>query len=298
VNELLNERIENMIYEIRGKQVMLDSDLARLYQVETKRINEAVRNNSLKFPERFSWKLTDMEFDSLRSKISTSKNDLGKGGRRYNPRVFTEQGVAMLATILKTKVAIQTSIQIMDAFVMMRKYMSNELLDQQYIKNILLKHENKLMELDDSVLLLQKTFDKLESKELLNQIYFDGEIYDAYSKILDIMSKAKKEITIIDNYADKVVLDMIRRLKVSVTLITKNNSLLSKIDIEKYNKQYNNLIVKYNNTFHDRYIILDKAIVYHCGASINYIGYKTFSINKLQDKEVIDLLINKILRIN
>ena len=298
MNELLNERIENMIYEIRGKQVMLDSDLARLYQVETKRINEAVRNNSLKFPERFSWKLTDMEFDSLRSKISTSKNDLGKGGRRYNPRVFTEQGVAMLATILKTKVAIQTSIQIMDAFVMMRKYMSNELLDQQYIKNILLKHENKLMELDDSVLLLQKTFDKLESKELVNQIYFDGEIYDAYSKILDIMSKAKKEITIIDNYADKVVLDMIRRLKVSVTLITKNNSLLSKIDIEKYNKQYNNLIVKYNNTFHDRYIILDKAIVYHCGASINYIGYKTFSINKLQDKEVIDLLINKILRIN
>jgi len=298
VNELLNERIENIIYEIRGKQVMLDSDLARLYQIETKRINEAVRNNSLKFPERFSWKLTDMEFDSLRSKISTSKNDLGKGGRRYNPRVFTEQGVAMLATILKTKVAIQTSIQIMDAFVMMRKYMSNELLDQQYIKNILLKHENKLMELDDSVLLLQKTFDKLESKELLNQIYFDGEIYDSYSKILDIMSKAKKEITIIDNYADKVVLDMIRRLKVSVTLITKNNSLLSKIDIEKYNKQYNNLIVKYNNTFHDRYIILDKAIVYHCGASINYIGYKTFSINKLQDKEVIDLLINKILRIN
>jgi len=298
VNELLNERIENIIYEIRGKQVMLDSDLARLYQIETKRINEAVRNNSLKFPERFSWKLTDMEFDSLRSKISTSKNDLGKGGRRYNPRVFTEQGVAMLATILKTKVAIQTSIQIMDAFVMMRKYMSNELLDQQYIKNILLKHENKLMELDDSVLLLQKTFDKLESKELVNQIYFDGEIYDAYSKILDIMSKAKKEITIIDNYADKVVLDMIRRLKVSVTLITKNNSLLSKIDIEKYNKQYNNLIVKYNNTFHDRYIILDKAIVYHCGASINYIGYKTFSINKLQDKEVIDLLINKILRIN
>ena len=298
MNELLNERIENMIYEIRGKQVMLDSDLARLYQIETKRINEAVRNNSLKFPERFSWKLTDMEFDSLRSKISTSKNDLGKGGRRYNPRVFTEQGVAMLATILKTKVAIQTSIQIMDAFVMMRKYMSNELLDQQYIKNILLKHENKLMELDDSVLLLQKTFDKLESKELLNQIYFDGEIYDSYSKILDIMSKAKKEITIIDNYADKVVLDMIRRLKVSVTLITKNNSLLSKIDIEKYNKQYNNLIVKYNNTFHDRYIILDKAIVYHCGASINYIGYKTFSINKLQDKEVIDLLINKILRIN
>ena len=138
----------------------------------------------------------------------------------------------------------------------------------------------------------------MESKELVNQIYFDGEIYDAYSKILDIMSKAKKEIIIIDNYADKVVLDMIRRLKVGVTLITKNNSLLSKIDIENYNKQYNNLIVKYNNTFHDRYIILDKAIVYHCGASINYIGYKTFSINKLQDNEVIDLLINKILRIN
>lgn len=304
MNELLNEKIEDMIYEIRGKQVMLDSDLARLYQCKngTKSINLAVKRHVNRFPERFMFQLTKEEalkiYSRFQNETLNNKINLRGNNIKYLPYVFTEQGVAMLSSVLKTSVAETISIQIMDAFVMLRKYMSSELLDQQYIKNILLKHENKLMELDDSVLLLQKSFDKLESKELVNQIYFDGEIYDSYSKILDIMSKAKKEITIIDNYADKVVLDMIRRLKVSVTLITKNNSLLSKIDIEKYNKQYNNLIVKYNNTFHDRYIILDKAIVYHCGASINYIGYKTFSINKLQDKEVIDLLINKILRIN
>ena len=176
----------------------------------------------------------------------------------------------------------------------MRKYISNELLEQQYVRNMLFKHDNKIMELDDRVLLLQESFDKMQSKELVNEIYFEGQIYDAYSKILDIMSRAKKEIVIIDNYADKLVLDMISRMKISVILITKKNSLLNSIDIEKYNKQYNNLIVKYDNTFHDRYIILDKNIVYHCGTSLNYIGNKTFSINILQEKEIIDLLLDKI----
>jgi len=294
MNELIVEdiKIENMIYEIRGKQVMLDSDLAKLYQCKngTKEINQAVRNNFEKFPERFSWILSKEEYENLKSKILTSSCKDNYGGRRYNPRVFTEQGVAMLATILKSHIATQISIAIMDAFVSMRKYISNELLEQKYMKNLLLKHEYEIS-------LLQESFNKLQNKELINEIYFEGQIYDAYSKILDIMIKAKEEIIIIDNYADKIVLDMISRMKVIVILITRKNNLLKDIDIEKYNKQYNNLTIKYDNTFHDRYIILDKEKVYHCGSSINHIGNKTFSINILQEKEIIDLLINKVVNI-
>ena len=134
----------------------------------------------------------------------------------------------------------------------------------------------------------------MQSKELVNEIYFNGQIYDAYSKILDIISKAKNDLIIIDNYADKTLLDMISRIKVKVILITKTNGLLTKTDIDKYNKQYSNLTVKYDDTFHDRYFILDKSIVYRCGASVNYVGSKTFSINILQEKEIINSLIKKV----
>ena len=142
-NEL---KIEDMIYEIRGKQVMLDSDLAQLYHVETKRINEAVKNNINKFPERFSWVLTKDEWFFLRSKFSTLENDIPRKGhyRKYLPRVFTEQGVAMLATILKSKVATEVSISIMDAFVLMRKYISSSLIEQNYINQLVLDHEERL----------------------------------------------------------------------------------------------------------------------------------------------------------
>ncbi len=284
-----DKNITNMIYEIRGKQVMLDSDLANLYGVETKRINEAVRNNPEKFPERFSWLLSDNEWNFLRSKISTLKTQKNGRGthRKYLPRVFNEQGVAMLATILKSDVAIKVSIAIMDAFVLMRKYISNELIEQKYINNLVIKH-------DEDIKLLQESFNKFEEKRKSNEIYFNGQIYDAYSKILDIIKEAKKELIIIDNYADKNMLDMIRNIKVNTTIICKEKCLLKEIDIKKYNEQYDNLKVIYNNTFHDRYIILDKKTIYHCGTSLNHIGSKTFSINKLEDKEVIDALLNKI----
>ncbi len=193
----------------------------------------------------------------------------------------------MLATILKTKVAVDTSIAIMDAFVLMRKYISNELIEQKFINRQVLKNT-------EDIKLLQKSFDKFEEKKKSNEIYFNGQIYDAYSKILDIIKEAKKKLIIIDNYADKNMLDMIRNINVKVTIICKENCLLKEIDIEKYNKQYNNLKVIYNNTFHDRYIIIDKKVIYHCGTSINHIGSKTFSINKLEDKEVIAALLNKI----
>ena len=281
-----------MIYEIRGKQVMLDSDLAILYQVETKRINEAVRNNPQKFPERFSFKLTDEESKIFLAEIFDQKTHHieTRGGKYKNPRVFTEQGVAMLATILKSDVATKVSIAIMDAFVLMRKYVSNELIQQKYINNLVMKH-------DEDIKILQESFHKLEEKKIENEIYFNGQIYDAYSKIVDIFKYAHDNIIIIDNYADKTVLDMIRNLKIDVTIICKNNGLLKEIDINKYQKQYKNLKVVYSNDFHDRYIILDQKEIYHCGASFNHIGSKTFSINKLEDKIVKNSLMIYVLTI-
>ena len=291
MNEVITKediKIENMIYEIRGKQVMLDSDLARLYKCKngTKEINQAVRNSPEKFPDRFSFVLNDSEMDDLRSKFLTSS--LNKhGGRRYNIRVFTEQGVAMLATILRTKVATEVSIQIMDAFVAMRKYISSNLLEQKYINNMVLEHNYQIK-------LLQDSFQKIEEKKKVNEIYFNGQIYDAYSKIQEIFKSANKSLVIIDAYVDNTILDIIKRLNINVTIITKPNNLLTSQDIEKYNKQYNNLTVIFDNTFHDRYFILDDEIIYHCGASINRIGYKTFSITLIGDDDVRGTLINKI----
>lgn len=279
------EKLTNLIYEVRGKQVMLDSDLAKLYQVETKRINESVKNNKDKFPERFSWKLTKEEskifmVENFDQKIET------RGGRYNCPRVFTEQGVAMLATILKSKVATQVSIAIMDAFVLMRKYISNNLIEQKYINNLVLEDHSRVNKLEE-------TFQKFEEKRKVSDIYFDGQIYDAYSKILDIFNSAKEEIIIVD----KTLLDMVKDLHVKVTIITKKNNLLKEHMIEKYSKEYHNLTVKYSNIFHDRYFILDNEVVYHCGASINRIGYKIFSITLINDQDVSQLLIDKINKI-
>jgi len=265
---------------------MLDFDLARLYQVETKRINEAVKNNPTKFPERFSFVLTEEESNIFLVENFDQKIER-RGGRYKNPRAFTEQGVSMLATILKTKIAVEVSIAIMDAFVSMKRYISTNLLEQKYINNQVMKNT-------EDIKLLQESFSKFEEKRLVNEIYFCGQIYDAYSKIIDIMNEARKELIIIDAYADKSVLDMISRLNVRVILITKNKSKLSNLDIEKYNEQYNNLYAFHNDTFHDRYFVVDKDIVYHCGASINHAGSKTFSINILDDEVVKKALITYI----
>ena len=289
MNEMLvkeNIKIENMIYEIRRKQVMLDSDLAKLYETETRRINESVKRNIERFPERFCFRITEEEYNSLKSQIATSK-----GGSRKGHTVFTEQGVAMLATVLKTKVATEVSIKIMDAFVTIRKYISSNLLEQKYINNMVLEDHDKIKLLEDYL-------QKLEKKKKVNEIYFNGQIYDAYSKIHEIFNSAKKELVIVDSYADNTILDIIKRLSIKVIIITKYNNLLTEQDIKKYNKQYNkqynNLTVYYNNAFHDRYFILDNEKVYHCGASINRIGYKTFSINLISDNDIKENLINKI----
>ena len=288
MNEIEEIKIENMIYEIRGKQVMLDSDLAKLYGVETKRINEAVRNNPEKFPERFSWKLTDKEYLNLRSKFSTSSLNNNYGGRRYNPRVFTEQGVAMLSTILKSKTAVQVSIRIMDAFVVMRKFIND---NKDLFKRLTIT-EYKLLEHDDKI---NELFDKLEPKRIKNQkIFFNGEIYDAYSLIIDLISKANNRIVIIDNYIDKSILDMLvyKKEDVDVILITSSH-YLTKLDINKFNSQYPHLKIKYSNIFHDRFLIIDNTL-YHIGASLKDLGKKCFGISIIEDKEYLSKIISSI----
>ena len=277
---VIQEKIENLIYEVRGKQVMLDRDLARLYECAngTKDINKAVKRNIDRFPEDFMFQLTEEEFNILRFQSGTSKV---QGGRRYKPYVFTEQGVAMLSSVLHSKTAIQVSIKIMNAFVAMRKYISSNLIEQKYINELVLEDHDKIKVLENS-------FQKLEEKKKVNEIYFDGQIYDAYFKIQEIFKEAKKDLIIIDGYADNTILDII-----NVIIITKPNNLLTKQDILKYNRQYHNLKVVYNNTFHDRYFILDGKIVYHCGSSINRIGYKTFSITLIGDMDVCKILINR-----
>ena len=289
MNELItkeNINIENMIYEIRGKQVMLDSDLAKLYKCAngTKSINLAVSRNIERFPQDFHFQLTKEEFSNLKFQIETSSSPNNYGGIRKLPYAFTEQGVAMLSAILRTEVASTMSIAIMRAFVAMRKYISTNLIEQKYINNMVIEDHNKIK-------LLQRSFKKLEEKTKVNSIFYEGQIYDSFSLLLDIFKSAKKEITIVDNYAGKELLDILKNIDKKIIIISKNiNETLKK----KYQKQYNNITFKNNNTFHDRFILIDNNELYHSGASFKDLGKKCFAIYKLENTEEINYFINKI----
>lgn len=276
MNEIVEqEKIEGIIYEIRGVQVMLDSDLANLYQVETKRVNEAVKNNQEKFPERYCFRLNDEECYNLRSKfLSANINEKS----RSNPRVFTEQGVYMLATVLKGKKASIVTLQIMDAFVLMKKYISHDIMSNRLFIN----HEERILKLEES-------FDKFSSKQ--NTIIYDGKIYDAYSTLLDIFNDSKKEVIIVDNYANKELFDILRNIDRKIIVISKN---LDDVLMKKYNNQYSNIIFINNDFFHDRYIILDRTEVYVSGMSLKDVGKKYSYIYKMNEKMFIDELIKKI----
>ncbi len=283
MNELIKEeKIEEMIYEIRGKQVMLDSDLAKLYQCAngTKAINLAVKRHINRFPERFMFRLNKEEYNDLRFHFETANNM-----SRSLPYAFTEQGVAMLATILRTNVAEQISIKIMDAFVAMRHYIGNS---EYRLSNV----ETKVLAHDNDIKLLQAAFNKFDEKQ--TEIYFSGQTFDAYARIINILKNAKKELIIIDRYADISLLDIVKNLACHIILITKKNNKLSHTDVIKYNEQYHNLTIYYNDTFHDRYFILDRSKIYQSGTSINYAGTRTFSINILSDVAISKALINNL----
>ena len=276
MQEIVEEiKIENMIYEIRGKQVMLDSDLAKLYGCinGTKDINRAVKRNIDRFPNNFYFQLTLEECNNLWFQNGTANRKT-----RTLPHVFTEQGVAMLSSILRTTVAVKTSIKIMNAFVEMRKYFTKSI-EQKYINELVLKDSKRID-------ILEKTLNQFEEKN--NHIFYEGQIYDAYSLLIDILNKAEKEIIIIDNYVDKTILDITCLLDKNVTIITNK---YNKIDYEKYQKQYDNLEIIINNKFHDRFIILDKKILYHSGASFKDLGNKCFAINKIEDENILKELL-------
>ena len=253
---------------------MLDSDIAALYQVDTKRVNEAVKNNLDKFPERFSFLLTKDETDSLRSKFS-SANISSKS--RYNPRVFTEQGLYMLATILKSKVATKVTISIMDTFVKMRHYIN--------YNKILLPHRFMLLEdkVDENTQRINELFDKFDPKVIVKDyVFFKGDFYDAYSVVIDIFKYADNDIIIIDNYIDKGLLDILKKIDKKITIVTKE---IDEILKKKYLSQYNNITFKIDDSFHDRFIIIDRYRLFFCGASLKDLGKKCFVINEIHSKE-------------
>ena len=258
-----NEEIKNLIYTIRGKQVMLDSDVAMLYHYETKNINKAVKRNIERFPEEFCFQLTDEEVKILRFQIGTSNDNTiskeSRGGRRYLPYVFTEQGIAMLAGVLKNEIAITVSINIIKSFIEMRKFLNSNGQVFERLTNVeyrLLEHDKKF----------DKVFNQLQQEDNIKQkIFFEGQIYDAYSLIIDIIKRANKKITIIDNYIDDSILKMLtkKNKNVEVIIITSDKSNIENIDVKKFNKEYPTLKVAKSNKFHDRFIIIDNKELYH-----------------------------------
>lgn len=268
------QEIKNKIYMIRGLQVMLDSDLAELYGVETKRLLEQVRRNKERFPEDFMFQLTKEEYENLRSQIATSS----WGGRRYLPYAFTEQGVAMLSAVLRSKTAVEVSIKIMKAFVAMRRFM----IQNAAVFARLDKIEHKLIEHDNK---FEEVFKALESKEEIPSqgIFFDGQIFDAYKFVSDLIRSAEKSIILIDNYIDDSVLTLLtkRKTNVKATIFTGKITKQLSLDLKKHNEQYPPVEIKELKNIHDRFLIIDNRDVYHIGASLKDLGKKVFAFSKI-----------------
>lgn len=280
------DEIKTKIYTIRGVQVMLDSDLAKLYGVETRVLNQAVKRNKERFPEDFMFQLTKEEVESLRSQIVISS----WGGRRYLPYAFTEQGVAMLSAVLKSKTAVEVSIKIMKAFVAMRKF----ILKNAEIFSRLEKVEYKLSEHDKK---FEALFDALANKdEIPNQgIFFDGQIFDAYKFACDLIRSAKKSIVLIDNYIDESVLTLFTKRKPEVKAFIYVGKITKQIelDLKKHNEQYPPVEIKEIRNIHDRFLIIDDKDVYHIGASLKDLGKKVFAFSRM-DKEGLKILEKKL----
>ena len=288
--------IKSMIYVVRNQQVMIDSDLAMLYQVETRVLNQAVKRNISRFPERFRFQLTKEEYENLKSQfvISSLEDDNGYGGRRKLPFVFTEQGIAMLSAVLRSDVAIRVSIRIMDTFVEMRKYMANTSLLYERLNAMEVRQINYQAETDER---FERVFEYIsEHEESSQKVFFDGQIYDAFSLIVSLIQKAEKEITLIDGYVDVGTLNLLSKKKsdVAVTIYTQKQTKLTKADVKNFNAQYPILKIKYTKVFHDRFLILDRTIAYHVGASLKDAGKKCFGINLIQDAGIIKDILQRL----
>jgi len=268
--------IENLIFEIRGKQVMLDRDLALLYGVETKRLNEQVRRNTERFPEDFMFQLTKEEALSSRSQIATLNEQRGQN-IKYLPYAFTENGVAMLSSVLRSPKAIEVNIQIMRAFTAMRRFLIANALVFQRLSSL----EQHQIVTDQR---LDEVFRRLEAGQQPQQgIFFDGQIFDAYHFVCDLVRTAKDSIILFDNYIDDSVLTLLdkRDENVSAKIYTKNITSQLALDIQRHNAQYAPIDIIELNKVHDRFLCIDDT-VYHIGASLKDLGKKWFAFSKME----------------
>ncbi|MDG6225934.1 MAG: ORF6N domain-containing protein [Candidatus Thermoplasmatota archaeon] len=290
--------IQNRIYTIRSVQVMIDNDLAELYGVETKYLNRAVKRNIHRFPDKYMFHLTKEEYEKIRFQYSTLEMDdplrfqygtleAGKGKhRKYLPYAFTEQGVAMLSSVLRSETAVKVSIHIIDAFVAMRRFITLNAQVFQRLDSL----EIKQLETDKK---MEKVLIAIENKDVQPKqgIFYDGQVYDAYIFISDLFKIAKKSITIIDNYLDDSVLTLLtkRNEGVKVLLLTKKVNKALEQDVKKCNDQYPPIEIRKFNNSHDRFIIIDDRDLYHFGASLKDLGKKWFAFSKM-DRGAVDML--------
>ena len=303
-NEILTPqiKIEDKILMIRGQHVMIDRDLAELYGVETKRLNEQVRRNIARFPEHFMFQLTKEEtllIDSRsKSQIATlnAKGNLRGTNVKKLPYAFTEQGVAMLSAVLKSDTAIQTSIMIMEAFVTLRHFLQNNyklFAEIDSIKKHQLEHDIHLIESDKRI---DELFDKMDRYriEYRQGIFFKGQIFDAYAKFESFITEAEKEILLIDNYVDLSVLERLTKKQkdVKVTIYTRSKTEISALDIQKFNEQYPSVTLKYTENIHDRFLIIDGKILYHIGASLKDLAKKCFGFEIMDSSWIAEILRN------
>lgn len=282
--------IGRLIHVVRGVQVMLDCDLAELYGVETKVFNQAVKRNEARFPPRFRFQLTAEEYELLRSQTVTSK---ARGGRRYLPYAFTEQGIAMLSAVLRSETAVEVSIKIIDEFVAMRRFLVESSLLLERVQNLELSQRSYQRESDEKFTRLFKLLE--EQPEDGQRVFFAGQLFDALSLFVDLVQQASAEIVLVDAYVDVSTLNILAKKGpgVDVTVYT-NGRGLSEEDVRLFNAQHPRLSVCHTRAFHDRFLILDREAVYHVGASLKDAGKKCFAVTRLQDEGVISSLLEAI----
>lgn len=278
--------IENKILLIRNEQVMIDRDLAELYGIETKRLNEAVKRNIERFPADFMFALRPSEKDEL---VANCDRFAVLKHSSTMPNAFTEQGVAMLSSVLKSKTAVEINIQIMRAFIAMRRFLRSNAEIFAELKHLRQQQINSDKRIDE-------LFSKMEKYAIDNMqgIFFQGQIFDAYAKFEQFIQSANKEIILIDNYVDLSVLQRLakKHKKVNVIIYTDKKTKLTQQDIQKFNVQYPNLTLKYTNKMHDRFMIIDGKTLYHIGASLKDLGKKCFAFEILDASIIHAILAN------
>ncbi|WP_232204413.1 ORF6N domain-containing protein [Olsenella profusa] len=284
-------QIRNMIYTVRGQQVILDSDLAELYGVETRAINQAVTRNPGRFPERFCFKLTSEESEILKSQSVISRSE-SWGGRRKPPRVFTEQGVSMLSAVLRSSTAIDVSVRIMDAFVEMRHFIADNARMFEQIRTVELRQLEYQKATDER---FERVFDYMEAHKAPSQrVFFEGQVYDAFELLVSLVQRARRGIVLVDGYVNTGTLNILAKKQpgVSVTVWTHPKTNLTERDIATFNAQYPTLTIKHTTSFHDRFLILDGTEGYLIGASLKDAGKKSFAIARLEDPNIVESIVS------